>query len=37
MKCEIERMEINYAFYFFVSFEKVIKLYAPFIMTVCWH
>ncbi len=25
MKCEIERMEINYTFYFFVLFEKVIK------------
>ena len=25
MKCEIERMEINYTFYFFAFFEKVIK------------
>ncbi len=25
MKCEIERMEINYTFYFFPFFEKVIK------------
>ena len=25
MKCEIERMEINYTFYFFTFFEKVIK------------
>ena len=25
MKCEIERMEINYAFYFFAFFKKVIK------------
>lgn len=25
MKCEIERMEIIYTFYFFAFFEKVIK------------
>ena len=25
MKCEIERMEINYMFYLFTFFEKVIK------------
>ena len=25
MKCEIERMEINYTFYFFAFFEKVIR------------
>ena len=25
MKCEIERMEINYTFCFFAFFEKVIK------------
>ena len=25
MKCEIERMEINYTFYFLAFFEKVIK------------
>ena len=25
MKCEIERMEISYTFYFFCLFEKVIK------------
>ena len=25
MKCEIERMEINYAFYFLSFLEKVIK------------
>ena len=25
MKCEIERMEINYTFYFFAFFEKMIK------------
>ena len=25
MKCEIERMEINYTFYFFAFLKKVIK------------
>ena len=31
MKCEIERMEINYTFCFFAFFEKVIKNYWHFV------